>query len=80
MTTEEKECVERIRSEDADLKAKEAASKRLGELLEETFILDLLPSKMFMAELRELSTDRKVPVSVKRKLKTLLKKYGGAVR
>ena len=75
MTSEEKDLINQIRSKDAELKAKENAIKRLGESLEEVFILDLLPSKKLMQELEAISVEAPVPAGVKRKAKALLKKY-----
>lgn len=75
MTPEEKDLIKQIRAEDADLKACEKAMQRLGELLEETFILDLLPSKTLIRELERTATSKTAPASVMRKAKLLLKTY-----
>lgn len=75
MTPEEKDLIKQIRSKELDAKTKEKAIKRLGECLEETFILDLLPSAQFKSELLAISEEKSVPPAVKRKAKTLLKKY-----
>lgn len=75
MTAEEKELLDRIRDEEAPLPHREKAIKRLGEILEETFILDLLPSKSVIAALEKMSTLKGQPASLKRKAKALLKAY-----
>ncbi len=75
MTSEENDLINQIRSKETDLKAKEQAIKRLGESLEETFILDLLPSKRLINELVDISDESSIPASLRRKAKALLKKY-----
>ena len=75
MTSEENDLINQIRSKETDLKAREQAIKRLGESLEETFILDLLPSKRLINELVDISEESSIPASLRRKAKALLKKY-----
>lgn len=75
MTAEEKDLIDQIRSKDADLKTREKAMKRIGEILEETFILDLLPSKKLMNELNDISTATGMAPTLKKKAKALFKKY-----
>ncbi|MGB0334426.1 MAG: hypothetical protein ACPGGN_03625 [Opitutales bacterium] len=75
MTSEENDLINLIRSKGADLKSKERAIVRLGESLEETFILDLLPSKRLIKELVDVSEDNSIPVTLRRKVKVLLKNY-----
>ena len=75
MTSEEKELLQQIRDESADLKSREKALKRLGEILEETFILDLLPDKGLIQALEKLAVSKSTPASLKRKAKSLVKSY-----
>ena len=75
MTPEEKDLINQIRSEDTDLKTREKAFCRLGEMLEETYILDLLPSKAVLDALVKLSTSKTAAASLKRKAKSLVKAY-----
>jgi hypothetical protein len=75
MTSEEKDLLEQIRSKDADLKIREKAMLRLGEILEESFILDLLPDKSVIQALEKLSASKASPASLKRKAKALVKAY-----
>ena len=75
MTSEENDLINQIRSKETGLKAREQAIKRLGESLEETFILDLLPSKRLINELVDISEESSIPASLRRKAKALLKKY-----
>lgn len=75
MTREEKECIERILDKDISLREKERAIKRLGEILEETFILDLLPSNQLKKAVGEIAVSKSVAASVKQKAKSLVKKY-----
>jgi hypothetical protein len=75
MTPEEKNLIDEIRNESVDLKLREKAIKRLGEILEETFILDLIPEKTVIQTLEEISMSRGQPSSLKRKAKSLLKAY-----
>ncbi len=75
MTPEEKDLIQTIRSEKVDLKAREKAMTRLGELLEETFILDLLPDKGVIQALATTAASKVAPASLKRKAKSLLKAY-----
>jgi len=75
MTSEENDLINQIRSKETDLNAKEQAIKRLGESPEETFILDLLPSKRLINELVDISDESSIPASLRRKAKALLKKY-----
>ncbi len=75
MTREEEHCLKQIHDETVTLKAKELAIKRLGEILEETFILDLLPSKALMRALEDIAVSKTVASKLKQKAKTLLKKY-----
>ena len=65
MTPEEKDLINQIRSkEEVTAKDKENAIKRLGECLEETFILDLLPSAQLKSELHAISEEKSVPPSI----------------
>jgi hypothetical protein len=48
---------------------------RLGELLEETFILDLLPSKTVIEALRKTVAASNTLPSLKRRSQKLLKTY-----
>lgn len=75
MTREETQCIEQILDVNSTLKAKELAIKRLGEILEETFILDLLPSKEVMRALEDIALSKTVAPKLKQKAKALLKKY-----
>jgi hypothetical protein len=75
MTPEEEDLIKQIRTEDAGLKAREKAMRCLGELLEETFILDLLPDKAVISELEKTAASKTMPVSLKQKAKSLLKTY-----
>lgn len=75
MTPEEKDLINQIRSEDADLKTREKAMHRLGEMLEETFILDLLPAKAVLDTLAQVANSKTIPASLKRKAKSLVKTY-----
>ena len=75
MTSEEKELIKQIRSEGEDLKTRESAMKRLGEILEETFILDLLPSKAVIQALEKIAASKTAPASLKRKAKSLVGSY-----
>lgn len=75
MTTEEKDLIQNIRDDSADLKTREKAIKRLGEILEETFILDLLPDKGVIQALEKIAFSKAAPASLKRKAKSLLKAY-----
>ena len=75
MTREEKECIERILDKNVSLRDKERAIKRLGEILEETFILDLLPSNQLKKALGEIAVSRSIATSLKQKAKSLIKKY-----
>ena len=75
MTSEEKDLINQIRSEDTELKRRENALSRLGEILEESFILDLLPSKDIIQALDKIAANRVAPASVRRKAKALVLKY-----
>ncbi|MDQ8195062.1 hypothetical protein QEH59_11545 [Coraliomargarita sp. SDUM461004] len=75
MTAEEKDLINQMRIEDADLKRREKVLQRLGEILEETFILDLLPDKAVMQALEKMAVSRTTPTSLKRKAKSLVKAY-----
>jgi len=75
MTSEENDLINQIRSKGADLKSKARAMVRLGESLEESFILDLLPSKRLIKELVDVSEDNSISVTLRRKVKVLLKNY-----
>ena len=75
MTSEEKDLINQIRSEDTELKSRENALSRLGEILEENFILDLLPSKAIIQALDKVAASRVAPPSVSRKAKTLVLTY-----
>ena len=71
MTSEEKDLINQIRSEDTELRSRENALSRLGEILEESFILDLLPSKAIIQALDKIAASRVAPASVRRKAKAL---------
>jgi hypothetical protein len=75
MTSEEKDLINQIRSEDTELKSRENALSRLGEILEESFILDLLPSKDIIQALDKIAVSRVASASVRRKAKALVLKY-----
>ena len=75
MTSEEKDLINQIRSEDTELKSRENALGRLGEILEESFILDLLPSKDIIQALDKIAASRVAPASVRRKTKALALTY-----
>jgi hypothetical protein len=75
MTSEEKDLINQIRSEDTELKSRENALSRLGEILEESFILDLLPSKVIIQALDKIAASRATPASLKRKAKALVLTY-----
>ena len=75
MTSEEKDLINQIRSENAELKSRENALSRLGEILEESFILDLLPSKTIIQALNKIAASKVGPASVRRKAKTLVQRY-----
>ena len=75
MTSEEKDLINQIRSEDTELKSRENALSRLGEILEESFILDLLPSKAIIQALGKIAVSRTTPASLKRKAKALVLTY-----
>ena len=75
MTPEEKDLINQIRSEDTELKCREKALKRLGEILEENFILDLLPPKAIIQALDKIAVSRVAPASLRRKAKTLVLSY-----
>ena len=75
MTPEEKDLINQIRSEDTELKSREKALIRLGEILEESFILDLLPSKTIIQTLDKMAASKVGPASVRRKAKALVQTY-----
>ena len=75
MTSEEKDLINQIRPEDAELRSRENALSRLGEILEESFILDLLPSKTIIQALDKIASSKVGPASVRRKAKTLVLTY-----
>lgn len=75
MTPEEKDLINQIRSEDTELKSREKALKRLGEILEESFILDLLPSQGVIQALEKIATTKTAPTSLKRKAQVLVLAY-----
>ena len=75
MTPEEKDLINQIRSEDTELKSREKALKRLGEILEESFILDLLPSQTVIQALEKIATSKTAPTSLKRKAQVLVLAY-----
>lgn len=75
MTPEEKDLINQIRSEDTELKSREKALKRLGEILEESFILDLLPSQAVIQALEKIATTKTAPTSLKRKAQVLVLAY-----
>ena len=75
MTPEEKDLINQIRSEDTELKSREKALKRLGEILEENFILDLLPSRTVIQVLEKIAFRRATSSGLKRKAKALVQTY-----
>ena len=75
MTSEEKDLINQIRSEDAELRSRENALSRLGEILEESFILDLLQSKTIIQALDKIAASKVGPASVRRKAKALVQTY-----
>ncbi len=75
MTPEEKDLINQIRSEVTELKSREKALKRLGEILEENFILDLLPSRAVIQVLEKIASSRATPGGSKRKAKALVQTY-----
>ncbi len=75
MTSEEKDLINQIRSEDAELCIRENALSRLGQILEESFILDLLPSKTIIQALDKIAASKVGPASVRRKAKSLVQTY-----
>ena len=75
MTSEEKDLINQIRSKDTELKSREKALKRLGEILEESFILDLLPSKTIIQALDKIAASKVEPASLRRKAKALVQTY-----
>jgi hypothetical protein len=75
MTSEEKDLINQIRSEDAELRSCENALSRLGEILEESFILDLLPSKTIIKALDKIASSKVGHASVRRKAKALVQTY-----
>tara|TARA_B100000886_G_scaffold135552_1_gene91454 strand:+ start:487 stop:720 length:234 start_codon:yes stop_codon:yes gene_type:complete len=75
MTSEEKDLINQIRSEDTELNSREKALKRLGEILEESFILNLLPSKTIIQALDKIAASKVGPASVRRKAKALVQTY-----
>ncbi len=75
MTSDEKDLINQIRSEDMDLRSRKKALKRLGEILEENFILDLLPSQAVIQVLEKIAASRATPWSLKRKAKALVLTY-----
>jgi hypothetical protein len=75
MTPEEKDLINQIRSEGAELKSREKALKRLGEILEESYILDLLPSQAVIQALEKIASSKTAPSSLRRKAKVLIQAY-----
>ena len=75
MTSEEKDLINQIRSEDAELSSSENALSRLGEILEESFILDLLQSRTIIQALDKIAASKVGPASVRRKAKSLFQTY-----
>jgi hypothetical protein len=75
MTPEEKDLINQIRSEDMELKSREKALKRLGEILEESYILDLLPSQAVIQALEKIASSKTAPSSLRRKAKVLIQAY-----
>ena len=73
MTSEEKDLINQIRSEDTELSIRENALSRLGEICEESYILDLFPSNMIFNALWEIAHSNS-PVSLRRKAKALVLK------
>lgn len=75
MTPEEKDLINQIRSEGTELKSREKALKRLGQILEESYILDLLPSQAVIQALEKIATAKNAPSSLRRKAKVLVQTY-----
>ena len=75
MTPEEKDLINQIRSEDTELMSREKALKRLGEILEENYILDLLPSRTVIQVLEKIAFSRAMSSGFKRKAKALVQTY-----
>ena len=75
MTPEEKDLINQIRSKDAELRSRKNALSRLGEILEESYILNLLPSKAIIQALDKVAASRATPASLKRKAKALVLTY-----
>ena len=75
MTSEEKDLINQIRSEDAELRSRENALSRLGEILEESYILDLLPPKTIIQALNKIAASKVGPASVRCKAKALVQTY-----
>jgi hypothetical protein len=75
VTPEEKDLIQQIRSTELDESTRLGAAQRIGELLEETFILDLLPSKAVIDALRKTAAASGTPTSLKRRVQKLLKTY-----
>jgi hypothetical protein len=75
MTPEEKDLINQIRSEGAELKSREKALMRLGEILEESYILDLLPSQAVIQALEKIASSKTAPSSLRRKAKVLIQAY-----
>ena len=75
MTSKEKDLINQIRSEDTEFRSRENALSRIGEILEESFILDLLPSKAIIQALDKIAASRVTPASLKRKAKALVLTY-----
>jgi hypothetical protein len=75
MTPEEKDLINQIRSEDMELKSREKALKRLGEILEESYILDPFPSQTVIQALEKIASSKTAPSSLRRKAKVLIQAY-----
>ena len=75
MTSEEKDLIKQIRSGDAELMSRENALSRLGEILEESFILNILASKTIIQALDKIAASKVELASVRRKAKALVQTY-----
>ena len=75
MTSDENDLINQIRSEDTELSIRENALSRLGEICEESYILDLCPSNVIFKSLWEVATSNVSPVSLRRKAKAFVLKY-----
>ncbi len=75
MDSEEVQIIEKVVSKDTSIAAKKAGLKRAGELLEETYILNLPPDKSLVAGLKRISKMSGLDSAIQSSAKRLLKKY-----